>query len=63
MPILLLVLMGKNKTFRRSSIEFFFSSYSSVRTAMMKTERINFTQEYLELFYMEIDIPPKDGQV
>jgi len=30
---------------------------------MMKTERINFTQEYLELFYMEIDIPPKDGQV
>ncbi|CAF3983074.1 unnamed protein product [Adineta steineri] len=40
----------------------FDGSYSSVRAAMMKTEKINLTQEYLDLYYMEINIPAKDGQ-
>ncbi|CAF3682060.1 unnamed protein product [Rotaria sp. Silwood1] len=53
---------GKQVNFNVDFIIGFDGCYSSVRTAMMKTERINFTQEYLDLYYMEIDIPSRDGQ-
>lgn len=33
-------------------------AYSAVRTAMMKLQRTNFTQEYIEHAYLELAIPP-----
>ncbi|HEY8401317.1 MAG TPA: NAD(P)/FAD-dependent oxidoreductase [Cytophagaceae bacterium] len=37
-------------------------AFSAVRTAMMKTDRFNYAQEYLEHGYLELTIPAKNGK-
>ena len=39
-------------------------AYSSMRTQMMRTNRMNFKQEYIPHGYMELNMPAKEnGQV
>ncbi|CAF1068344.1 unnamed protein product [Rotaria sordida] len=62
----------KTATFRNKSGEYidfkadaligYDGSYSAVRTAMMKIDSIDFSQEYIESHYMEFCIPSKDGE-
>jgi hypothetical protein len=39
------------------------SSHSAVRSALMKMEAINFSQEYIDSYYMEFSIPPRNNEV
>lgn len=38
-------------------------AFSSVRKQLMKHARVNYSQEYIPHGYMELCIPPKDGEV
>ena len=43
---------------------FLFSScHSTVRTAMMKHDLVNFSQEFIDTHYMEFSIPSRENEV
>lgn len=53
---------GSTETFEADLIVGADGAYSAVRAALLKTDRVDFSQEYLSSGYKELTIPPRDGE-
>ncbi|CAF3136199.1 unnamed protein product [Rotaria socialis] len=53
---------GENVDFEVDALIGYDGCHSAVRAAMMKTDSVNFSQEFVESHYMEFCIPPKNGE-